>query len=95
MQTATQPPRLQLIAQRPRVHFTLQGKGGVGKSLVSSLIAQYLRNSDTPVRCIDTDPVNDTLNQYRALEAEHLGLMQDGRVDERGGQKYRSRESRR
>ena len=32
-------------------HLVLQGKGGVGKSLVSSIIAQYLnqknRNEDT------------------------------------------------
>ena len=83
MQIAVQPPRLHLIADHPRVHFTLQGKGGVGKSLVSSLLAQYLRSTDKPVRCIDTDPINDTLNQYRALDAVHLDLIRDGRLDER------------
>ena len=83
MPTATQPSHLHLIADRPRVHFTLQGKGGVGKSLVSSLLAQYLQRCDKPVSCIDTDPINDTLNQYRGLEVEHLDLMRDGRVDER------------
>jgi hypothetical protein len=74
---------LQLIADCPRIHFTLQGKGGVGKSLVSSLVAQYLRHTDTAVRCVDTDPVNDTLTQIRGLKAEHLNLMRQGRVDER------------
>jgi len=82
--TAILPQRhLQLIPGRPRVHFTLQGKGGVGKSLVSSLTAQYLRVSEKSLRCIDTDPVNDTLTQVRGLNAEHLNLMRNGRVDER------------
>jgi hypothetical protein len=27
----------------PTIHLTLQGKGGVGKSLVSSILAQYFR----------------------------------------------------
>jgi len=83
MQTAVQPPYHESLADRPRVHITLQGKGGVGKSLVSSLIAQYLRDAGTKVHCVDTDPVNDTLTQYQALEAQHLDLMSDGRVDER------------
>jgi hypothetical protein len=26
------------------VHFTLQGKGGVGKSLVAAIIAQYFKS---------------------------------------------------
>jgi len=82
MSASSQQFHLQLVANRPRVHFILQGKGGVGKSLVSSLVAQYLRSTDTTVRCIDTDPVNDTLTQYDALQAEHLNLMREGRVDE-------------
>ena len=82
--TAVLPQRhLQLISGRPRVHFTLQGKGGVGKSLVSSLAAQYLRATESSLRCIDTDPVNDTLTQIRGLNAEHLNLIRNGRVDER------------
>jgi hypothetical protein len=83
MTPAVPQPHLHLISGRPRVHFTLQGKGGVGKSFVSSLVAQYLRASETAIRCIDTDPVNDTLTQVRGLNAEHLNLMRHGRVDER------------
>jgi CO dehydrogenase nickel-insertion accessory protein CooC1 len=26
-----------------QAHFTLQGKGGVGKSLISALLVQYLK----------------------------------------------------
>jgi len=67
---------------RPIVHFTLQGKGGVGKSYISSLLAQYLMRAGVSVQCIDTDPVNDTLSQYLALKAERLNVLIDGRVDE-------------
>ena len=47
------------------IHLTLQGKGGVGKSLVATVLAQYLREKGKDVRCIDTDPVNRTFAQYR------------------------------
>jgi hypothetical protein len=65
------------------VHFTLQGKGGVGKSLVSSLLAQYFGHVGAPVKCIDTDPVNQTFVNYKALNAQHLDLMEGSRIDER------------
>src|SRR5450631_2882512 len=80
---ATAQPHLQLVGNRPQVHFTLQGKGGVGKSLVSALVAQYLRSTSLTVRCIDADPVNDTLTQFHGLQAEHLNLVRGGKVDER------------
>lgn len=66
------------------IHFSLQGKGGVGKSLVASFLAQYfLHRRSARVRCIDTDPVNQTLSQYRELGAERLELLRDGSVDQR------------
>jgi len=62
------------------VHLSLQGKGGVGKSLVASLLAQYFKHrKGVPVRCIDADPVNQTLAQYKELDAERLNLLA-GRV---------------
>src|SRR5579859_3467685 len=42
------------------IHLTLQGKGGVGKSLVASILAQYFRHHGREIRCIDSDPVNQT-----------------------------------
>jgi len=68
----------------PTIHLTLQGKGGVGKSLVSSILAQYFRHRDAEIHCIDTDPVNQTFSQYAELAAEHLELMHDGKIDSRG-----------
>lgn len=66
------------------VHLSLQGKGGVGKSLVASIVAQYYAYRGAEVQCIDTDPVNQTLSQYRALKAQHLNLLTNGNVDQRG-----------
>jgi hypothetical protein len=68
----------------PTIHLTLQGKGGVGKSLVASILAQYFRHRGAEIHCLDTDPVNQTFSQYTELGAEHLTLMHDGRIDSRG-----------
>jgi hypothetical protein len=66
------------------IHLTLQGKGGVGKSLVASIIAQYLREKGREVRCIDTDPVNRTFAQYAALSADRLNLRDEhNRIEQR------------
>ena len=66
------------------IHLTLQGKGGVGKSLIASVLAQYLRQTGLEVRCIDTDPVNRTFAQYEALKADRLCLRDEhNRIDQR------------
>jgi hypothetical protein len=69
--------------ERPRAHLVLQGKGGVGKSFVSSILAQYLRDKERPVYCFDTDPINATFAQYGELNAEHLNVLRRGAINER------------
>jgi len=64
---------------RYSVHVVLQAKGGVGKSFVAAILAQYLGRQRT-VRCFDTDPGNATLAQYKALAAEHIGDLIRGGV---------------
>jgi hypothetical protein len=64
------------------VHLVLQGKGGVGKSFVSAILAQYFRTKSAPVHCVDTDPINTTFAQYRLLNAEHLKVLKRGTVHE-------------
>ncbi|AGF73944.1 conjugal transfer pilus assembly protein TraL [Bartonella australis AUST/NH1] len=66
-----------------QVHFTLQGKGGVGKSFISSLLVQYLKSKDKPITAIDTDPVNATLSGYKAFNTQRLELMENGSLIER------------
>ncbi|HIF9170117.1 TPA: ArsA-related P-loop ATPase, partial [Photobacterium damselae] len=52
------------------IHFFLQGKGGVGKTLISSFTAQYLKEISNDVECIDTDSVNHTFSQYKSFNAK-------------------------
>ncbi len=58
------------------VHFIAQGKGGVGKSFIASLIAQYLKQQgEAQVHCFDTDPVNPTFSRYKALNVEVVKIL--------------------
>src|SRR5436305_2418146 len=70
--------------QESAIHLSLQGKGGVGKSLVASILAQFFMENGRKVECVDTDPVNQTFAQYRALGARHVELMRHGNIDQRG-----------
>ena len=65
------------------VNLVLQGKGGVGKSLVATLLAQFYKSKGHNIRCIDTDPVNQTFSQYAAIGAQHLKLMDGNQLDRR------------
>jgi len=65
------------------INMILQGKGGVGKTLVSSIIAQYKAKNGTLPRCIDTDPVNATFTEYKLLETQPLDIVDDdNKIDE-------------
>ncbi len=69
------------------VHFILQGKGGVGKSLISSFLCQYL-SIDGNVYGIDTDPVNRTLFGYKDLNVKHAVIRDDEYVDNIDSRKF-------
>lgn len=71
------------VSNMKRVHLTLQGKGGVGKSFVSSLVTQYLMSLGAPVVAVDTDPVNATLCGYTAFNTRRIELMDGGSLIER------------
>lgn len=58
-----------------RVHFNLQGKGGVGKTLAAVLLAQHYADKGDPAVCYDTDPVNDTLMGWKGLDPVRLELL--------------------
>jgi hypothetical protein len=65
----------------PTIHLVLQGKGGVGKTVVAGWLAEFLIHRGQPVHCIDGDPVNRSLAQYKALPVDKLDLIsQDGVV---------------
>lgn len=54
-----------------QVHFTMQAKGGVFKSGISALFAQYLiekHQSEEEAIIVDTDPSNQTLCRFQKLK---------------------------
>ncbi len=62
------------------VHFILQGKGGIGKTLVSTILAQWIAAKDeVPLRCYDTDQENATFSRYKAMDVKHVPVMTDTR----------------
>jgi hypothetical protein len=63
------------------VHFVLQGKGGIGKTLVSTFIAQYIndRNPGT-LKTFDTDQENATLAAYKGLNVTPVDVMNEDRT---------------
>lgn len=65
------------------INFILQGKGGVGKTFIASLMAQsLLQQGITPV-CIDADPSNPTLSSFTALKPTRLDLMEGDDINPR------------
>jgi hypothetical protein len=65
------------------VHRVLQGKGGVGKSLVAALLTQFLRSKGRDVMGIDTDPLNATFAGFKSLGASRLDIMEGNEIDSR------------
>jgi hypothetical protein len=56
------------------IHLILQGKGGVGKSVVASLLCQYILTKGLTLTAFDTDPVNQTLFAHESLKAIRLNI---------------------
>lgn len=67
------------------VHFIAQGKGGVGKSFIASLIAQYFHERvGEELHCYDTDPVNPTFSRYRQLQPQTVNILtENNHIDTR------------
>ncbi len=66
-----------------KVHMVLQGKGGVGKSVIAATLAQYKTDKGQTPLCIDTDPVNATFEGYKALNVRRLNIMDDDEINSR------------
>ena len=58
----TQPPTLETLTQS-RIHLIGGEKGGVGKSMVARLLAQYFIDHEMPFVGFDTDPTFFTTDQ--------------------------------
>lgn len=57
------------------IHFILQGKGGIGKSFVAALLAQFFQKQGADLKAFDTDQVNNTFEQYKGLPVQHIPVM--------------------
>ena len=66
-----------------KIHLVLQAKGGVGKSFISAMLAQYKRAHGQDPLCIDTDPMNATFTGYKALGVRKLSLLDGDEIDVR------------
>lgn len=58
------------------IHFIMQGKGGVGKTLCASLLAQYLKEQGYSVLCFDSDPINGSFSHYKDLNVQTLTIFE-------------------
>lgn len=66
-----------------KIHITMQGKGGVGKSFISAITAQYKYHKDQPAICFDTDPINATFHGFKSLNVIRLDIMDGDEINPR------------
>ena len=66
-----------------KIHLVLQGKGGVGKSLIAATLAQYKAMKGKKPLCIDTDPINATFAGYEALDVRRLDILEGDEINSR------------
>ena len=64
-----------------KVHMTLQGKGGIGKSFICFLLAQYKMAKGPAPLCVDTDAVNGTFQGFGALNAVKLDVLEGKEIN--------------
>lgn len=66
-----------------KLHFVLQGKGGVGKTFAALLLAQCIQERGEPLTLVDTDPVNASLSTLSGTETERVSIFVGKKVDTR------------
>jgi len=63
------------------IHFLMQGKGGVGKSFVASVLFQYFQKRGVKVQGFDIDPVNKTFAGYKEFGVTPVDIMSDNDIN--------------
>lgn len=64
-------------------HLVLQAKGGIGKSLTASILAQYYSKRGCNVTAIDCDPSTPTFSAIPGLSAVPLQILEDDEINPR------------
>lgn len=63
------------------INLILQGKGGVGKSFISSILSQYfLDYKNINISGIDTDPVNNSFSSIKRINASQVEILKNGTI---------------
>ena len=60
-----------------KVYIVSQGKGGVGKTTIATMLASYLLLKNKVIQVIDTDGVNQTLSAFKALNVKEKNILSD------------------
>lgn len=58
-------------------NWTIMGKGGVGKSFCTWLLAQYFIRENRKTYFADTDPTNATFSAYPEINAKHINITDE------------------
>ncbi|MCC8108311.1 MAG: hypothetical protein LIQ30_04545 [Planctomycetes bacterium] len=66
-----------------KLFMTLGDKGGIGKSFIPALMAQYILDNLTDYKpvCIDLDCKNCTFSRYEGLGVDLIDVRTDGDID--------------
>ena len=61
--------------------MTIQGKGGIGKSFICTLLAQYKMAHGPAPLCVDTDAINGTFHGFGALNVVKLDVLEGKEIN--------------
>lgn len=70
--------------KRKNVHIVMQAKGGVGKTFISWIMGQFLREKHPKLLIVDTDPTNQSLSIYKNLKPMFVDFLEGRRNIEVG-----------
>lgn len=83
MATGNRQPVSDAAAQGRNLHVVIQPKGGVGKSFIAALLAEFLRSKSRLGLCIDLDVSNVTFGEYEEFKVRRIDLVENKKVDQR------------
>lgn len=66
-----------------KLHVVLQGKSGVGKTVVALLLSQCIEDAGQPVLSVDADPEHASLSDLAATEPERLSIPAGSKLEAR------------
>ena len=65
------------------LHVVLQGKDGVGKTVVALLLSQCIEDTGKPVVSVDADPIHPSLSGLAPTATEHLSIVAGDTIEAR------------